>query len=60
MAYKMDGKGYRVPVATTVSQATMKRLNNYRGDGGAKLSRGVIIDKAVALLERTEKEGGAK
>ena len=50
---------YRIPLNTSISRETMVRLDKIKKAGG-KLSRGEVIDKAVALLERTEKEGGAK
>ena len=51
---------YRIPISASISQETMAKIDRIKKQDREKLSRGEVIDKAVALLERTEKEGGAK
>lgn len=52
---------YRIPLNTLVDQETMKKIDEYaKLEGGLrKLSRGVVIDRAIsALLPRKKATRG--
>lgn len=41
---------YRIPLNTGVSQNTMRLIDQFKVSQPEKLSRGEVIDRAVALL----------
>ena len=50
---------YRIPLNTSISQETMSKIDKIKKKDGEKLSRGEVIDKAVAMFaESAKKEAG--
>ena len=40
---------YRIPISASIAQDTMAKIDKIKKKDGEKLSRGEVIDKAVAL-----------
>lgn len=50
---------FRIPLNTGVSQNTMRLIDQFKVSQPEKLSRGEVIDRAVALLsEQAAKKAG--
>lgn len=48
---------YRIPLNTSIAQDTMAKIDKIKKQDGEMLSRGEVIDMAVAMLaERVKKE----
>lgn len=43
---------YRIPLNTLIDQETMRKIDEYASQAGGKkkLSRGIVIDRAVSAL----------
>ena len=52
--------GYRIPISASISQETMAKIDKIKKQDGEKLSRGEVIDKAVAMFAESAKKEAAK
>lgn len=51
---------YRIPLNTSIAQDTMEKIDKIKKQDGEMLSRGEVIDKAVAMLAESTKKGASK
>ena len=51
---------YRIPISASIAQDTLAKIDKIKKQDGERLSRGEVIDKAVAMLAESAKKEAAK